>query len=242
MCVLFWLWYWTYAVAVSFFSRFVGFLAPAGRSHGTAATNHVHVKLERMEPADYFRAPGICKNAMCRDLNATVGDKKPHSNVHEKAYQRDYAHRLIAERLLTQEVVNIYVFDDWLQRIGAENEELFIEEVLERYDPARIRIWSPNMKADVIERMAAVAMNVHHPWLTAGCGCACSFNAMWADHIRAAGGLDVVAAAPPVHTHFCRCLFAPTPCFSPLSFWLCRAGLRSRLPTASERSRMARVG
>ena len=140
-----------------------------------AATEHVRVKLERLDPEDYFRAPGVCDERICVALAAKVAADKlqPHSDVTDKTYQRDCAHELIAELLRIRSRVNIYVFDDLLQRIGADNARLFIEEVVARHGAARVRVWSPNLSSTIVTRLHGITKEVapnvtDQPWLTAG--------------------------------------------------------------------------
>lgn len=164
------------------------------------------VKLEQVEdPADWFAPVGLCGDAHCAALDAALrangGGPPPHTVPAEKAAQRDYAHARIAELLAAgrRPPVTVYAFDDWLRRPGAAQPTLFTAELVARFGADRVRVWSPNLHADVIAGLRALTTDLAPnppgaPWLRAGCGCWCACNARWAASIAAAGGLDVVFA------------------------------------------------
>ena len=91
--------------------------------------------------------------------------------------------------------INVYLFDDWLQRPECSFPTLLTMEIAMLFPRDRVTVWSPNLKPEIVDALRGVwQMSPDRPWLVAGEGCYCAFNAAWASDIHAAGGLDVVFA------------------------------------------------
>lgn len=68
-------------------------------------------------------------------------------------------------------------------------ERLLTEELLMRFGSERLRIYSPNIKPDIVGKMRALGANDS---VVTSVGCACAFNDRFSDAIKAHGGLDIV--------------------------------------------------
>ena len=155
-------------------------------------------KMEHLGREDYFSSPGLCTDAACERLQQSVLSHRiaPHSDVPMKRRQRADVEAAIEIALRSQPRVNVYLFDDHLPVTeGAEDTTLLVEDILQRFDSSRVRIWAPNLKQEIVDAHCGLATSVPvAEWLTSGVGCWHTFNDRWAEAIRNAGGLDIVFA------------------------------------------------
>jgi hypothetical protein len=157
-----------------------------------AVLSQAAVKQELLTNDDYFSAPGMCTDAGCRRLLSQIDQIAPHTDAAVKRMQRDDVMTCIRTALQWQRQVNVYLFDDRLPTADGRSSTLFTQELLQQFGGDRLRIWAPNLKADIVQ--AQQKLDGPTGWLTAGTGCWHQFNDRWAEKIRRAGGLDVVFA------------------------------------------------
>lgn len=129
---------------------------------------------------------GVCDRKHCLKLQAEVAGRKGTEYPKEKRKQRVEVLAAI-ENLLnshTTGTINCWWLDDLL------DEKLLLEDCMERFADRmdRLRIFSPNLKADVVERLVQKGGK----YVVTGCGCTCRFNEMCREAIKTMGGLDLV--------------------------------------------------
>lgn len=73
------------------------------------------------------------------------------------------------------------------------NDRLLTAELWERFPGARLRVFAPNLRAAVVQRLAAI-LGVPRGGIVSGRGCVCNFLAHWEPFIANAGGFAVVCA------------------------------------------------
>jgi hypothetical protein len=135
-------------------------LYPLGSCFVFTAMATSTVKLESFERSDYTRNVGICERLYCKRLLKNITDIATTTDPTEKQAQRDRILcqlNTVLEALPATGVVNVLLFDDWLGPNSAGDPatgRLFTEDILDRYRGSRrIRLFLPNIKAAVIERL-----------------------------------------------------------------------------------------
>ena len=100
-----------------------------------------------------FRELGPCVNfETCSKLKSRIRRIPPNSDPEIKAQQRDRILALIRMLLKTRRHVNIYLLDDFLERVGSGAATLLTMEIAMEFphDLQRITVWSPNMKPEIV--------------------------------------------------------------------------------------------
>lgn len=133
---------------------------------------------------------GLCDRPFCFHLEQRVMDIATTNTPEEKQRQRDDILRSVNSAFTRRPgggTVNCLWLDDVIDPED-ENSPLLTEECLKQQQQraSRLRIFSPNLKASVVNRLAGL------PSVHTGRGCACVFNNEFQHLIRALGGLDVV--------------------------------------------------
>ena len=161
-----------------------GFLEFLKQRHTVVAEPRVKEEpLERLSEVDRFPSElGCCD--LCRPV--MVLSPPPHSDIEKKREQRQTIVRMVGERCAPDTVVNVLLFDDFLAEDG-----LLTFQLLGRFGANRVRVFSPNVKPEVVHALRAAT------WLPAGSvvsgvGCYHAFLQHWGRYIDHLGGFQVV--------------------------------------------------
>ena len=172
-------------------------------------TDRLPIKLEKLTREDFFADVDICeKESNCHKLSLRIRNISPTNSPQEKRSQRDEfmdnVHTHLQDR--PTGIVNVWYYDDFLRNTDGTETSLtmdLIQRFIQRvcrfcllhipgpgHDMARIRIFSPNLKRNVVEHLHSLPLSTG--MMVTGTGCVCRFNDRWCGEMRAHGGLDVV--------------------------------------------------
>jgi len=135
---------------------------------------------------------GVCERLFCQRLQTTV-HSIPSTLYPEK--KAEYRQRLLdmVDHTLKENnnrTVNVWLLDDFLF-VDHTKSSTVTEQLIWRFGADRLRIFSPNLKANVVNHLCSLP-NLPAQTVISARGCACRFNAYFAEMIRCSGGLDVL--------------------------------------------------
>lgn len=142
----------------------------------------------------FFSDVGVCDRPYCQNLQRRIDGITPHSCIKEKRSQRNEIIKHIAiavedRRKRDGSKVNIWLFDDLLPNPDGSVTSMVID-ILVRFGPDRVRIFSPNLKQSIVDHYRS--LNLPSGTVISGCGCVCRFQERWRETMVQCGGLDVV--------------------------------------------------
>lgn len=135
---------------------------------------------------------GVCDRTFCQRLQRTVQSIPSTLYPEKKAEYRQKFLEMVASTLKenNNRTVNIWLLDDFLF-VDPSKSSTLTEQLIWRFGADRLRVFSPNLKANVVNHLCSLP-NLPAQTVLSATGCACRFNEYFAEMIRCCGGLDVL--------------------------------------------------